>query len=259
MIYSLVFSPTGGTQRVTRYLASAFGNVGEYELCVPEDEIVYPVFSSQDLVFISVPSFRGRVPSLARERILKCCGNGAKAVITAVYGNREYEDTLIELSDTVENARFRVIAATAAIAEHSELRSLANGRPDKEDRIKLNSFSQMIKDKLGRNDFSKPAIPGNRPYKEDNGRNTPPLPDDTCTKCMKCARSCPAMAIDRESPYIKQTAQDVSHVCTVSSSARRSQEKFRRRQQCSCPHFSADAFCGVESLNSSYKCGFSEF
>ena len=216
MIYSLVFSPTGGTQRVTHYLTSAFGSVGEYGLCVPEDEIVYPVFSSQDLVFISVPSFRGRVPSLARERILKCCGNGAKAVITAVYGNREYEDTLIELSDAAEKAGFRVIAATVAIAEHSELRSLANGRPDEEDRVKLNSFSQRIKDKFGRNDFSKPAIPGNRPYKEDNGRNTPPLPDDTCTKCMKCARSCPSGAISRVDPYITDSTRCISCMRCVS-------------------------------------------
>ncbi len=216
VVYSLIFSPTGGTAKVTHCLTSSYEEVREYDFCVPEDELEYPDFTSFDIVFISVPSFRGRVPSLARERIKRYTGNGAKTVITAVYGNREYEDTLIELEDLAEEADFMVVAAVAAVAEHSELRALANGRPDRDDRTKLNSFSLMIKEKLRRNDYSKPDVPGSRPYKPDMADNIPPLPDGTCTKCIRCALSCPSGAIDRKNPASTDSTKCISCMKCIS-------------------------------------------
>ena len=53
-------------------------------------------------------------------------GNGARAVLLVVYGNREYEDTLLELSDVMEAAGFSPVAAVAAVAEHSIMHQFLN-------------------------------------------------------------------------------------------------------------------------------------
>ena len=54
---------------------------------------------------IAVPSYGGRVPQVAVDRISEIKGNGAKAVLLCVYGNRAYEDTLTELEDSAEKSR----------------------------------------------------------------------------------------------------------------------------------------------------------
>lgn len=81
------------------------------------------------------------MPQAATERLSAIRGNGAKAVLLCVYGNRAYEDTLVELEDTAKQAGFRVIAAIAAIAEHSIARQFATGRPDAQDQARLHTFA----------------------------------------------------------------------------------------------------------------------
>ena len=93
--------------------------------------------SKEDLAVIAVPSYAGRVPAVAVQRLAAVKGNGARAVLVCVYGNRAYEDTLVELADTAKEAGFRVMAAVSAIAEHSIARQFAAGRPDAEDAQRL--------------------------------------------------------------------------------------------------------------------------
>lgn len=62
--------------------------------------------TKEDVAIVAVSSYSGRVPSTAAERISKIQGNGAKAIIVCVYGNRAYEDTLVELQDLVQQAGF---------------------------------------------------------------------------------------------------------------------------------------------------------
>ena len=71
------------------------------------------------MAVIAVPSYGGRVPGTAAGRLGAIRGNGARAVLVCVYGNRAYEDTLVELQDIAKQAGFRVTAAVAAVAEHS--------------------------------------------------------------------------------------------------------------------------------------------
>jgi len=65
---------------------------------------------------IAVPSFGGRVPEPAVKRLEEIRGNEALCTAVCVYGNRAYEDTLIELSDAARKSGFRVIAGIAAVA-----------------------------------------------------------------------------------------------------------------------------------------------
>ena len=121
--------------------------------------------TQDDVAVISVPSYGGRVPATAVERLATLNGQGARAVLVCVYGNRAYEDTLVELEDAANQAGFQVIAAVATIAEHSIVRQFAAGRPDAQDAQQLANFAKQIQSKLSAGFTSKPAIPGNRPYK----------------------------------------------------------------------------------------------
>lgn len=72
-------------------------------------------------------------------------GNGAKAVLITVYGNRDYDDTYVELQDVLEKAGFVCTAGVAAIAEHSIMCQFAQGCPDEEDAGELADFAERLR------------------------------------------------------------------------------------------------------------------
>lgn len=200
-LYDIVFSPTGGTKKVAALLAGALdGEVTPVDLTDSKQDFHTVPLTQEDVAVISVPSYGGRVPAVAAERLAMLNGQGTRAVLVCVYGNRAYEDTLVELEDTAKQAGFRVIAAVAAVAEHSIARQFAAGRPDAQDAKQLSDFAQQIQAKLSAGDSAEPVIPGNRPYKKAGGAGMVPKPTKECTKCGVCAAECPVQAIDREDP-----------------------------------------------------------
>ena len=150
---------------------------------------------------IAMPSYGGRVPALAAERLGKLQGNGAACVLLCVYGNRAYEDTLVEMADLAEGCGFRVIAGAAALAEHSIVRKIAAGRPDGADREVLGEMSGKILEKFRQaaDTFPLVVLPGNRPYKKSGGAMMVPKAGKKCVGCGLCASECPAQAISRDS------------------------------------------------------------
>lgn len=194
---TMIFSPTGGTEKAVEALTSKWGQkIHTVDLTNAAIDFSQFSFQAEDLVVIAVPSYGGRVPHLAAERIQKVRGNGANAVLVCVYGNRAYEDTLVELEDGAKAAGFRITAAVAAIAEHSIVRRFAAGRPDAEDQAILASYGQTILDRL-ESGTEAGTIPGNRPYKKAGGSGMTPQTGDACTQCDLCAKQCPAGAIDK--------------------------------------------------------------
>lgn len=199
--FNITFSPTRGTKKVSDMIADGLGGAStSVDLTDRHTDFHGIVLSPDDIAVISVPSFGGRVPDTARERIAMIGGNGARAVIVCVYGNRAYEDTLRELADTAKDAGFRVVAALAAVAEHSIARQYASGRPDGEDGQRICDFVSSIREKLSSGDMSEPALPGNYPYRKYTGSGPVPKPNGRCTVCGACAGSCPVGAIDPEEP-----------------------------------------------------------
>lgn len=197
-LYDIVFSPTGGTKKVANYLIGALdGDVTTVDLTNINQDFDTVLLTPEDVAIISVPSYGGRVPAVAVERLGMVHGNGARAILVCVYGNRAYEDTLTELEDAANQADFQVIAAISAIAEHSIARQFASGRPDAQDAVQLSNFAKHIRHKLSVSDISKPAIPGNRPYKKSSGAGMVPKPTKECTNCGVCSTECPVGAIDK--------------------------------------------------------------
>lgn len=200
-LYNIVFSPTGGTQKVAALLAKALGGeAAAIDLTDSNQDFTAIRLTGEDVAVIAVPSYGGRVPAVAVKRLTELNGQGARAVLVCVYGNRAYEDTLVELADTARQAGFRVIAAVAAVAEHSIARQFAAGRPDAEDAAQLAAFGEKIQAKLSAGDLSEPKIPGNRPYKKAGGAGIVPKATKACNRCGVCAAKCPVQAIPKDDP-----------------------------------------------------------
>lgn len=200
-VFDIVFSPTGGTEKVSNHIVNALeGETVAVDLTDSGLGFRTVAMTKEDVALIAVPSYGGRVPVVAVERLGMMQGNGAQAVLVCVYGNRAYEDTLIELEDAAKGAGFRVIAAVSAIAEHSIVRQFAAGRPDARDAAQLAGFADQIQQKISVGDASEPAIPGNRPYKKAGGTGMVPKATKECTACGACATACPVGAIDKDDP-----------------------------------------------------------
>lgn len=199
--YNIHFSPTGGTKKVASILTQALGGRWqEADLCWEAPGLN---LTPQDLCLVSVPSYGGRVPGIALERLGAVKANGAKAVLVCVYGNREWDDTLTELQDTLESLGFVCAAAVAAVAEHSIFRQFAQGRPDAADAAQLTQFAAKIRQKLDSGSSSPLVLAGNHgTYQNYGGVPFKPEGSNACVSCGQCAANCPAGAIDPENPRL---------------------------------------------------------
>lgn len=200
-VYTMSFSPTGGTRRLLDILAGELGTPVEMDFSLPGKNYGMYRFEPGDVCFIGVPSFGGRVPKTALENLTKVRADRAAAVVVVSYGNRAYEDTLLELRKAMEQCGFRVVAAVAAVAEHSIMRQYGKGRPDDRDCRELKSMARKIKRKLLKPESWKDFfVPGHFPYKEYHTIPMVPEVNSSCTGCGLCAVRCPARAISRSNP-----------------------------------------------------------
>lgn len=190
---NIIFSPTGGTERVAQIISRHWSSTPEtIDLSHAQTDFTSYEITPEDQVLVAMPSFGGRAPAVALERLKQLKGNGAKCTLVCVYGNRAYEDTLVEMEDAARESGFDVIAAIAAIAEHSIVPQYASGRPDATDEAQLRQFADQIAQKAS----SHPTLPGNRPYKKAGGGGLIPKSGKDCVQCGLCAESCPVQAIE---------------------------------------------------------------
>lgn len=200
-VFEIVFSPTGGTRKVSGLVAGALDkNTVTVDLTDSGLDFSAVSMTEDDVAVISVPAYAGRIPAVVADRLGMVRGNGARAVLVCVYGNRAFEDTLVELEDVAKHAGFRVVVAVSAIAEHSVARQFAAGRPDAQDVAQLSEFALRIRQKLLDGAASEPSIPGNRPYKQAGGHSMVPHATEDCVSCGACAALCPVRAIDKDDP-----------------------------------------------------------
>ena len=190
------FSPTGGTKKVADAIAAGF-HIPTVEMDLTKEDSAVTL-GENDALMAVLPVYAGRVPQISLERMAALKGNGQKAVAVVVYGNREFEDALLETKDALEANGFLVVAAAAFIAEHSIIRAIANHRPDAEDEILCRQFAADVMAKA--DDAAPVQVPGNMPYKELKPAAFHPEANENCVKCGACARQCPVGAIPMDDP-----------------------------------------------------------
>lgn len=198
----IVFSPTGGTRKVADIVANELGDeVNVVDLADAGFDAAKCAIG--ELSVVAMPSFGGRAPQVAVERFGELVAPaGAKCVLVCVYGNRAYEDALVEMQDAAANCGFEVVAAVAAVAEHSIMHQFATGRPDESDRAALIESAHRISAKLDAGGGAVEDVPGDRPYRKAGSVPLVPRASRACNACGLCARSCPVGAIDEGDPRI---------------------------------------------------------
>lgn len=203
-VNTLCFSPTGGTRRVVDALVGAWSGEGAtLDLSDRAVDFAAQAYGEGDVCLIGVPSFGGRVPDAALEHLALVDGGGAAAVLVVAYGNRAYDDTLLELADAAKASGFRVVAAVAAATEHSIMRQFGTGRPDVRDLEELHAFANRIAsavDGAAARTLEEPVLPGSHPFRAYDGVPFKPKAGKACTDCGSCARSCPVGAIPEADP-----------------------------------------------------------
>lgn len=167
-----------------------------------------------DLVIFGTPVYAGRVPNVLLKYLATIQGNGALAVPVVLFGNRNFDDGLIELRDILENTGFHTVAAAAFVGEHSFSKTLAAGRPDADDMKEALAFAGKVTEKVkGLPEGEAPApvevegVP--HPYRgyyqprDRKGvsidiRKVKSLVSDACDDCKICADVCPMGSISHE-------------------------------------------------------------
>lgn len=226
-VIALYFSPTHTTKKVVTAIANAvstsLSGLLNRTIVMEEIDITTPllrekklVFSPEDMVVFGSPVYIGRMPNLISPYFKQVKGGGALGVAVAVYGNRAYDDGLIELRDIMVDDGFNMLGAAAFIGEHSFSNILGGGRPDDNDLQIATSFGKKLsKDivELYTKNSDRPnkllEVPGTPyPYsgfynatdtskKSVDIRKAVPNTDvEKCDKCGLCAKVCSMGSID---------------------------------------------------------------
>lgn len=212
------YSPTGTSKKIAESVVEGLGicerNVIDLTHPSPEDNV--HSIKDDELLVIAVPVYSGRVPPIAVNRIKTLKGDDTPAVLLAVYGNRAFDDALLELKDITSENGFKAVAGGAFIGVHSfdtPETPIATGRPDDLDVKKAVEFGEKIKEKLeGLTEVPDLAVPGNHPYRKGGGGDprSPETDPETCILCGTCAKVCPTAAVT-----VSDSVETVKENCTA--------------------------------------------
>ena len=197
-VTAIYFSPTGGSKKSATSIAAALsgGSYAEIDL-TPSNNLVSRTFGADDFVVFSMPCYKGRVPILAMQRMAGLKGDKTPCVVSITYGNRGYDDSLLELYTAATEKGFLVQGAAALVGRHT-YGEIQVDRPNDKDVSENRSFVEKLRTARN-NDFSKSvtlSIKGTFPYRgEGSGGRFYPLTSEDCTHCGLCVAECPTQAI----------------------------------------------------------------
>lgn len=238
-IRAMYFTGTGTTARITTTIAYSMWSEMKSAGFEKEADINFSpkaarekvyAFDENDIVVFGVPVIAGRVPNVLLPFLDTLEGGGAMAIPVVLYGNRNFDDALIELRNILEDKGFNTVAAAAFIGEHSFSKTLGAGRPDAADMKEATQFAKDAADKIlwimrdsrehERELFAvlEEVCPVEvegcepiRPYYKPRDRHgehinilkvKPKLYEDKCIKCGMCASICPMGSISKENPGV---------------------------------------------------------
>ena len=227
-VNAVYFSPCSTTAQAVRTIAEKAAEalgvpVQYYDFTLPKNRKDMTEFASDDLVIFGMPVYAGRIPNLILPIVQKCFrGNDALAVPVVTFGNRSYDNGLLELRNELEKNGFHTVAGGAFVSQHAFTAKLASGRPDGDDKLFMADFAVKVAEKVrgmevipgpvavpakGQDKDNFTAAPVDRevgPYyrpldEHDNPamflKAVPQTDVMKCSRCSICARVCPMGAI----------------------------------------------------------------
>ncbi|MHC1723097.1 MAG: EFR1 family ferrodoxin [Aminipila sp.] len=219
-VWAIYFSPVGNTGKIINSIADSIGK--KLNAVVKKLDYTLPImreeknqFCKSDLVIWGTPVYAGRIPNKLLPYIQNnFIGNDALAVPVAVFGNRSFDDALVELRNMLEDNGFHTIAGAGFVAQHAFSDILSVGRPDKADMDQVQEFSEKISEKVKMlEDIPHPiCLKGNNPPKEYytpkglDGKPAvflkakPKTDVEKCNSCGVCVNNCPMGAINKDNP-----------------------------------------------------------
>lgn len=207
------FSPTGTTKTIVQGIVRGINQstIEPLDITKPDVRKQQLQTSQNELLVVAVPVYVGRVPALVNEWLNTIEAHNTPAVCIVVYGNREYDDALLELKDIMIKRGCIPIACAAFIGEHSFSTSetpIAVTRPDASDLNHAELFGLKIAEKLlsisSIHNISDINVPGTYPYRGDTKTWTVDFiaVSDKCLQCGVCSDKCPVGAIDLENSAV---------------------------------------------------------
>jgi ferredoxin/flavodoxin len=213
-VTGIYFSPTGTTQRAVDAFCRGTGQPFELvDLTLPRArKVAKHSFGKDDVVVVGLPVYGGRLPKNLDDFFSALRGQAAPAIALVVYGNRDYNDALVELRMRLEDRNFKVEAGATFIGEHTFSQKIASGRPDAQDLVVAADFGRITAASIAPGSKGELKLKGEYPfvwkgYDPAENVDFPPHPklvtNETCTQCGICAENCPWGAIDPKDGKIR--------------------------------------------------------
>ncbi len=161
--------------------------------------------SSDEALLFAMPVYGGFIPERCVQMAKNLKGSHTPAILAAVYGNRHYDNALLQMKDLLTAQGFCVIAAGAFLAEHSIFPAVAAGRPDAKDKEAMAEFAAKCRGLLAERGIFQGMeiqLPGDPAYDPAayKGVALKPDGDETCVSCKACVEICPQGAISADAP-----------------------------------------------------------
>lgn len=214
----VTFSPTRTSWRIGEAIArgTSYENVRVLDLTYETEETPIEV-SAETLLVVAVPVYGGKVAPPALKRMSGLKLSGTPVVLVALYGNRAYEQALVELEGFITGKGGQIVAAGAFVGEHSysvKAHPVAAGRPDVRDLEVAEAFGRNIRLKLDKEPVetvNTADLPDKAMATEEMLRfrgdvqaalkggavvpQTPSVDEALCNHCGTCVSQCPTQAI----------------------------------------------------------------
>ncbi|MGI6580346.1 MAG: 4Fe-4S binding protein [Saccharofermentanales bacterium] len=225
-VYTIFFSPAGSTKNIACLVGDGIADklaVSNHEIdfTLPQQRLHEYHFTESDLVVFAMPVYAGRIPNKILPFVQSLfLGDNTPVILISVFGNRNFDEALMELKIELEKQNFNAIAAAAIVSRHVFSEKIAKNRPDRQDLQEIQQFitdvTQLITDTKenpqnqetqSKTQATKLDLPGHDPvgpYYTPLGINGEPVhflkakPEtdlSLCIDCKACAKACPMGSI----------------------------------------------------------------